>query len=290
MPIGVVCGCGSSYRLKDEYAGQLLRCPTCGATLRVEEAGAAPAGDPAFARDRFLLRQKVIAITEKYYVHDDRGAALVYVRRPARVARNLFALLVGAAVFFLGFLLVGAVASGLPQGVGDVFSVFGFLLVVPAMLAAVIGVAPKRHITFYRDDTMAERLLEVLQDRKWQIPNATYTLRDPGGRVLARFRKNVFSNLLRKLWTCHDPDGREICRAKEDSILLSILRRFLGPLFGALRTNFILLRGEDVIGEFNRKFTLFDRYVLDLSGDPRRTVDRRIALAFGVLLDTGEKR
>jgi len=54
----------------------------------------------------------------------------------------------------------------------------------------------------------------------------------------------------------------------------------------------VLVRGEhaEVFGEFNRKFTLLDRYVLDLSADPARTFDRRVALALGVMLDTGERR
>ena len=45
-----------------------------------------------------------------------------------------------------------------------------------------------------------------------------------------------------------------------------------------------------LVGTFNRKFTLLDRYVLDLTGDPGRMLDRRIALALGVMLDTGERR
>jgi len=35
---------------------------------------------------------------------------------------------------------------------------------------------------------------------------------------------------------------------------------------------------------------LFDEYVLDLRNDPDRYLDRRLALALGVMLDTGEKR
>ena len=56
--------------------------------------------------------------------------------------------------------------------------------------------------------------------------------------------------------------------------------------------NFLLVRGadEEVVGEFNRKFTLLDRYVLDLSADPGRALDRRIALALAIMLDTGERR
>jgi hypothetical protein len=46
----------------------------------------------------------------------------------------------------------------------------------------------------------------------------------------------------------------------------------------------------EVLGEFNRKFTVLDRYVLDLTGDEERVLDRRIAVAAGIMLDTGERR
>jgi hypothetical protein len=47
---------------------------------------------------------------------------------------------------------------------------------------------------------------------------------------------------------------------------------------------------EEVVGEFNRKLTILDRYVLDLRADTGKGLDRRIALALGVMLDTGERR
>jgi hypothetical protein len=79
--------------------------------------------------------------------------------------------------------------------------------------------------------------------------------------------------------------------AREDSIILSLLRRLLGPLFGLLRTNYIILDADErLVGEFNRKLTLLDRYVLDLSHDRVRSLDRRIAVGLGVMLDTGERR
>jgi len=65
-----------------------------------------------------------------------------------------------------------------------------------------------------------------------------------------------------------------------------------GSVHGLLRTNFIFQRpGSDkVIGEFRRKMTILDRYVLDLTADRTRAFDRRIAVALGVMLDTGERR
>jgi hypothetical protein len=100
----------------------------------------------------------------------------------------------------------------------------------------------------------------------------------------------VLFDYVRRRWEVKNSYGVRLCLAKEDSIILSLLRRTGIPIFLFLRTNFIFLRGQDVIGEFNRKFTLLDRYVLDMTADAGRSIDRRIALALGVMLDTGERR
>lgn len=295
MAATVHCECGNIYQLKDEYAGRQVTCPKCG-LINTAEGEPAPraVGDPAFDRDKFLLRQKALAIKEKYYVWDDAGQTILYVERPAYVFRGVLALLGGLVAGGVVFAVL-AVLSGL-AGQGALSLVLALLALVggvAALLTVGIALSPKRHVTFYRDDTQSERVLEVLQDKKVQIPTVTYTIRDCGdGKVLAHLRKNYLYNLFRKQWRCLTPGGSLLCVAKEDSIILSLLRRVLGPFFGLLRTNFIILRGssDTVIGEFNRKFTLLDRYVLDLTRDPKRQLDRRVALALGVMLDTGERR
>ncbi|PLS83427.1 MAG: hypothetical protein CYG59_01380 [Chloroflexi bacterium] len=83
----------------------------------------------------------------------------------------------------------------------------------------------------------------------------------------------------------------------QGSLLCSILRRTCSQL-GALgtlllpllRTNFVYLQGGQPVGVFNRKLTLLDRYELDLRRDPSRSLDCRVALALGVMLDTAERR
>src|SRR5262249_6726372 len=112
---------------------------------------------------------------------------------------------------------------------------------------------------------------------------------------LGRMKKNYLYNFFRKRWDVQDAEGRPLLIAREDSLLLSLLRRVLGPFFGFLRTNFILIVPEpdDVEvtrGEFNRNFTIFDRYFVHLPRDRPRMIDLRIAVALGVLLDTGEHR
>lgn len=297
MAVRVTCQCGTSYDLKDEFAGKLVKCPQCGRENRVPalapSAAVKPQADAVFDRDVFLLRQQLLRISEKYDVADEQGKKIVYVERPAHLLRNLGAILAG--------IVAAAVVAGVFGGLADMAkgSAFEDVLVALAALGAVaallvvgIRLSAKRHVTFYRDQTKRAKLLEVLQDRKWQPITATFTVRDAAGRTLALLWKNYLYNIVRKRWYVKAPDGTILYMAKEDSVILSLLRRLLGPLFGLLRTNFIIVRGDsdDVVGEFNRKFTILDRYVLDLKADRNRLLDRRVALALGVMLDTGERR
>jgi uncharacterized protein YxjI len=291
MSVTVACQCGNTYELKDEFAGRAVKCPNCGTVNTAPRKIAG--GDPAFDRDKFLLRQKAMAINEKYYIWDEGGKQLLFVERPTHVLRNLFALLVGVGAAIGAFVVLAALAQAAGAGpTRDMLYAFVLIVSLATMLFVAVMLQPKRHVTFYRDDRKTERILEVLQDKKFQPIITTYTVRDPQTKVLARFRKNYLYNLFRKRWECRGPEGSIVAVAREDSIILSLLRRFLGPFFGLLRTNFVIQRGtsDNVVGEFNRKFTLLDRYVLDLSRDPRRQLDRRVMLALGVMLDTGERR
>ncbi len=295
MPVHVTCECGTSYDLKDEFAGKLVKCPQCGRPARAPSVAVTTmAGDPAFDRDTFLLRQQILKISEKYDVCDEQGNKIVFVERPAHLLRNLGAILVVLALMIGG--VSGLIALGdTPFGrsaAGDWVIGIGILAIIIGAPIVGILLSVKRHVTFYRDESKRERLLDILQDKKFQPITMTYTVRDARARPIARLGKNWLFNVVRKRWYVWAPDGRLLFLAKEDSVILSLLRRFLGPLFGLLRTNFIFLPAdtEDVIGEFKRKFTILDRYVLDMTSDPQRLMDRRIALALGVMLDTGERR
>jgi uncharacterized protein YxjI len=297
MSVRVSCQCGTTYELKDEFAGKLVKCPQCGRENRVPAgAGAVPVqvqADPAFDRDIFLLRQQMLRISEKYDVGDEKGNNIIYIERPAHLARNVGAALAGILAGTVVGVALGALSEALKGTVLEpILAISAFLFGFATFIAVAVALSAKRHVTFYRDASKRDRLIEVLQDKKWQPITATYTVRDFRGKPLARLAKNILYNIIRKRWYVYAPDGRVAYVAKEDSIILSLLRRFLGPLFGLLRTNFIILRpdSEDVIGEFKRKFTILDRYVLDMTADPQRTMDRRVALALGVMLDTGERR
>jgi hypothetical protein len=203
----------------------------------------------------------------------------------------LLAVLAGLVATIVMIVLLALLLSVMPENLQWPVFLVGTLAACGVVLAVIVLISPKRHVTIYRDASKQEPLIKIIQEKKFEWFTATFTVRDLEGD-LARFRKNYLYDLFRKRWHCYRPDGSLLCVAYEDSIALSLLRRLLGPMFGLLRTNFIICEAnrERQIGEFNRKFTLLDRYVLDMSADLNRYLDRRIAIALGVILDTGEKR
>lgn len=294
MSVSVTCECSNTFALKDEYAGRMVKCPSCGAAARAGTTEFTPESqaDPIFGRDIFLLRQQVLRVNERYDVSDERGQPLLFVERPAHFLRNLLAMVGAIAAAFIWLSLLVTAADAIGVGVlSNIISMIGLVGFFPILVILGMKFSKKRHVSFYTNDDRTVRVLEVLQDAKVHFVNATYTVRDAEGMVLARFRKNYLFNLFRRKWEVLDPNGAVEWVAREDSIILSLVRRVV-PFMGLLRTNFIFQRAgsERVIGEFKRKFTILDRYVLDLNADRARVLDRRIAVALGVMLDTGERR
>jgi hypothetical protein len=291
---GVVlaCPCGEVYELRPEYAGQLLECPVCHRRLRATAVTAprppAPGADEAFERDVFLLRERVLTIRAKYEVWSAEGRPVLYVERPTYPVRTVFAY---ALAILAAWIVLGVIAQFGVGPTAPLIALLAYALAGSTFVAVSMSARPLRHVTVYRDDRRREILLRVLQDQRLAVLVRTYTVVMASGEPLARLSKNYVHNVLRKRWEVEIPPGHAVALAVEDSIVLSLLRRVLGTLFGVLRTNFLILGVDgNVLGELNRKFTIFDRYVLDLSADPARELDRRVAVALGVMLDTGERR
>ena len=240
---------------------------------------------------KVLVAQKHMSISQKYTVWDEHENAVLFVERPSHVIKSLIALLAAAVAGGVAWAALGAATSTLPQG--NLQGALVILTVFAGLAAAIMALVrfmPKRHVMFFRDEAKTDRIFEVLQDMKFEFLTVSYTMVDAAGQTLAKFRKNHLSSIFRKRWQCTDPTGRELFVAQEDSALKSLLRRLLGPLFGLLRTNFHFMSGERKLAEFNRKMTLLDKYVLDMTHDKMNALDRRIAIAMGVILDTGERR
>lgn len=240
-----------------------------------------------FAYHALTIKQKLIAIAQKYHVFDEQGLPRFYVVRPPKIGLNAFAGFCGTITLLAGYAL----------GVFLYFQTYSILLaivtiIVGGNLAKLVRVliTPYRDIRIFTDESEQWQVLLISQDNKFGLHH-WYTLHDAAGQPVARAKRNLIKAIWRRGWVAETMDGRPICRVREDSLVLAILRRYLGPLWGLLRTNFDLLYPDMTpFGEYNRKFAIRDHYLLNLHGDPEFLVDRRVVLAIAVLLDTGEGR
>ena len=153
----------------------------------------------------------------------------------------------------------------------------------------------KEEIRFFADEAETQELFQI-KARTWlDTGGSKYDVIDAQAGNIGLLEHVFGKSLLRSTWRISTPEGEEIATAHERSPALAILRRVIDfvPDIGGLIPipyNFDILVGDRVIGGMDRKFQIRDRYVLDLSGDAERRLDRRLAVALAVGLDTLQNR
>jgi uncharacterized protein YxjI len=153
----------------------------------------------------------------------------------------------------------------------------------------------KEEIRFFADETESQELFQI-KARSWlDTGSSKYDVIDAQEGNIGLLEHVFGKSLFRSTWRISNPAGEEIAIARERSQPLAILRRVIDfvPEVGGLIPipyNFDILAGDRMIGKMDRKFQLRDRYVLDLSGDPDKKLDRRLAIALAIGLDTLQNR
>lgn len=138
------------------------------------------------------------------------------------------------------------------------------------------------HIHVYLDKERTQEIL-FIKDCSWLSFAARFEVHDPIVNFkVGEVKRKGFSSLIRPRWIIRDASGQKIGTAYQDSLIKAFLRIF--------KLDFhIKILGEKV-GKFVRKWSIRDKYLLDVSGDPKKIFDRRLALALGIILDTEENR
>ena len=155
--------------------------------------------------------------------------------------------------------------------------------------------AVKERVNFFADEAETQELFHV-QARTWlDTGGSRYDVVDVHDGTIGTLHHVLGKSLLRTTWSVANAAGEEIAIARERSQAMAIARRAIDfvPDVGGLIPipyNFDILVGGEVVGTMNRKFQLRDRYVLDLSGDTGKTLDRRLAIALAIGLDTLQNR
>jgi hypothetical protein len=154
--------------------------------------------------------------------------------------------------------------------------------------------ALKEDIRFYADEGETQELFRLQARSVLDMGGSRYDIfaaEERIGFLWHKFRES----LLRSTWHVAGPDEQEVAIARERSRGGAIARRVVDfvPYVGGyipIPYNFEILVDGEVVGGMDRKFKVRDQYVLDLSGDRDRKLDRRLAVALAVGLDTLQNR
>jgi uncharacterized protein YxjI len=156
----------------------------------------------------------------------------------------------------------------------------------------------KEDIRFYADDSKQHELIRLKARQRFD-PRARYDVTSADGEKIGEIQKVFGQSLFRSTYTLFDSHGAETATAREKSLAVALIRRLVGfvPYIGSFADwlpipyHFDFLRGDRVLGTHTRKaFKFRDTYTIDLSGDPDRTLDRRVVLAIAVGIDALQAR
>jgi uncharacterized protein YxjI len=154
--------------------------------------------------------------------------------------------------------------------------------------------AMKEDIRFFADEGETREVFRIAARTWLDTGGSRYDVVAADGEKIGVLH-HTFKSILRTTWSIQDPNEQELAIARERSQATAVLRRLIDfvPDVGGLIPipyNFDILAGEQVIGKMDRKFQLRDRYVLDLSADTGKLLDRRLAIALAIGLDTLQNR
>jgi uncharacterized protein YxjI len=156
----------------------------------------------------------------------------------------------------------------------------------------------KEDIRFYADDSKGAELMRLKARQRFD-PRARYDVTGADGERVGEIQKVFGRSLLRSSYTLFDAAGGEVATVTEQSLPVALLRRGIGlvPYVDAVANwlpipyHFVFARDGVELGSHRRQLGKFrDVYVIDLSGDPERTLDRRLVLATAVGLDALQAR
>jgi hypothetical protein len=153
--------------------------------------------------------------------------------------------------------------------------------------------AIREDIRFFADETERTELFRIKARQVFEV-RGRYDVTTPEGERIGVLEKVLGISLLRSTWRILDAEEQPVGMAQEKSMPVAVLRRLIdfvpyGELVPIVFQFTISIDGREA-GELRRPLGLRDRYVLRLTGDPDRRIDRRVAVALAVALDALQSR
>ncbi|MDQ4071968.1 MAG: hypothetical protein M3088_03690 [Actinomycetota bacterium] len=160
----------------------------------------------------------------------------------------------------------------------------------------------KEDLRAFTDDRKANEVFRIKARQVWD-PRARYDVTDGSGTVIGGLQKVFGRSLLRSTWEIFGRVDGKLGWAQETSAPVALVRRvvqfvpFLDYVADWLPIPYHFdfhagqrRDGGQRIGRLTRVLGLRDRYVLDVSGDRDRAIDRRLLIALAVGIDAMQAR
>lgn len=136
--------------------------------------------------------------------------------------------------------------------------------------------------------TAEDKSVEVLRIAARSIMDfsAAYDVFDSAtGQKIGVLRRAGMKSMMRDEWQILDAQDRELGLIVEDSLVLALARRFIEYISLLVPQKYSITVGNRAVGQFAQTFNPFSSKIeADFSADPDAILDRRLALAAGVLM------
>lgn len=156
----------------------------------------------------------------------------------------------------------------------------------------------KEDIRFFADEELTVPYMRIKALQRFD-PRARYNVTLADGTLIGQIQKAFRRSLLRSTYRVYDAEGSEAATVTEERLDVALIRRVLGFVpyvenvanWLPIPYHFRFFRNGQVLGSYRRQlYKLRDTYTLDLTQDPDRTLDRRLALALAVGMDALQAR
>jgi len=183
MSIKTTCsGCNATYQLKDELAWKKRKCTNCWRIINIpniniekvdKEEVSVENNDKidkvkekwVFSHNLYWIKQKRIAINEKYFIRDKDNNELLFSLRKVYLLRWLLSLFLLLCIGWSFIFLWSIIAEKMGNDI--IVFIFGFIWMVIWVFVLLLT-TPKKHISFFKSDkdTWWEPEFEIKEDSK----------------------------------------------------------------------------------------------------------------------------
>ena len=146
--------------------------------------------------------------------------------------------------------------------------------------------ALREDIRAFADETESEEVFRI-RARQVMDVRGRYDILAPEGDRIGVLERRFAQSLVRSTWGILDASEQEVGQAREKNMLVALARRLTDF---PLPYHFTIFLGEREVGALMRRFSMRDRYELDLAGDVERRIERRVGVALAIALDALEQR